>query len=144
MRRDSFLQFGKSILRLSSGLLRAILFCLLICMWFVYPVFGATRYSSPDIKVDNYNGSPTLFVSGKPEFPMFLYRNEIGERGAALFRQAGFIFYSSIKARGVIALGWTGDKQFDFTVIDNLLKRFAERVPDGYYMPRIYVNAPTW
>lgn len=37
-----------------------------------------------------------------------------------------------------------GDHRFEYTKIDKVLKGFAERLPDRYWLPRVHLYAPKW
>ena len=87
---------------------------------------------------------PTFFVKDKPQPGMFHFSEEIPEHYAREFRKAGFIFYSSIDKFGFLDLGWKSDGVFDFTRHDRVISLFAERIPEGYLLPKIHMWAPEW
>lgn len=108
---------------------------------------GQTRpVTEHTFQIRDHNGAPTFFLDGRPEFPMLLFQCVLTEREPAILRSAGVRLYSfngNTNAFGM-SLGWIGENQFDYTECDTALRAFAERVPDGYCIPRVLLHAPVW
>ncbi|WP_262675526.1 hypothetical protein [Paenibacillus sp. J5C2022] len=98
----------------------------------------------PAFQIGTHNGAPALFVNSEPEFPMFLFEQEISAQDAAVFQDAGVKLYSFIEKTSFLDLGWTGPGQQDFTTVDGVMDIFAGRVTDGYALPRLHLWAPEW
>jgi len=94
------------------------------------------------ITIEQYNSMPTFFINGKPQPGMFHFSEGIPEHYATEFRKAGFILYSCIDKGYFLDLGWEGDGVFDFTRHDKVISTFAERIPDGYLLPKIHLWTP--
>jgi len=75
---------------------------------------------------------------------MFLFEQEISERDAGVFQDAGVKLYSFIEKTSFLDLGWVGPGQQDFTTIDQVMNIFSSRVTDGYALPRLHLWAPDW
>lgn len=100
--------------------------------------------TAPSFRLGDHNGAPALFVNDRPEFPMFLFEQEISERDAQAFQAAGVKLYSFIEKTSFLDLGWVGNRQQDFSTIDRVMKTFSDRVPAGYALPRLHLWAPKW
>ena len=95
--------------------------------------------------IQNHQGAPTFFKSGKPIFPLLFWQTEIQERDAQAFFNAGveiFSFFRSIPHYDHPY--WTGEGQYDFSRIDAAIRDFHRQLPRAYCIPRIYVSAPDW
>ncbi|MCQ6557611.1 S-layer homology domain-containing protein [Paenibacillus mendelii] len=97
-----------------------------------------------DLRIGTYGGAPALLVNGEPEFPMFLFEQEISEQDAQVFQDANVKLYSFIEKTSFLDLGWIGPGQQDFSTIDRVMQTFVERVPKGLALPRIHLWAPQW
>ncbi|BBH25037.1 hypothetical protein Back11_64000 [Paenibacillus baekrokdamisoli] len=97
-----------------------------------------------DMHIGNYGGAPALFVNGKPEFPMFLFEQEISQHDGQVFHDANVKLYSFIEKTSFLDLGWIGPGQQDFSTIDRVMQTFVDRVPEGLALPRIHLWAPSW
>ncbi len=106
--------------------------------------FQAQSIAPPTFEIKNHNGAPALFINNQPEFPMFLFEQEISERDANVFQDAKVKLYSFIEKTSFLDLGWTGPGQQDFTTIDEVMNIFTGRVTDGYALPRLHLWAPEW
>ncbi|BBH25039.1 hypothetical protein Back11_63840 [Paenibacillus baekrokdamisoli] len=105
---------------------------------------GQEPPETQDMRIGTYGGAPALFVNGEPEFPMFLFEQEISERDADVFQDANVKLYSFIEKTSFLDLGWIGPGQQDFSTIDRVMKTFVDRVPSGLALPRIHLWAPQW
>lgn len=114
--------------------------CLAVCL--VNP-FSMGTASASGLTVGQHQGAPAIFIDGKPEFPMFLFEEEISQRDADAFQTAGVQLYSFIKLGKFLDLGWKPTGQ-DFTDIDGVMQTFTSRVAQGYALPRIHLWAPEW
>lgn len=121
------------------NILRQTIAVALICI-----AYMALEVDAGVVTIRPHSGMPTFFVDQKAEAPMALFEQEICEKDAESFRKAGFLFYSFIEKHSVLDLGWTAPDQYDYSVIDRVLAVTTQRVPDGYFLPKIYVWAPQW
>ena len=94
--------------------------------------------------VDEHLCAPAITVDGVPEFPMFLFQEEIQAADAAAMEAAGVEFFSFIDKGVFLNLGWTGPQQQNFADLDRVMQTFASRVDEGYALPRIHLWAPDW
>lgn len=96
------------------------------------------------VTISEHNGAPAFFVDGKPEFPLFLFEQEILDKDAYEFKKAGFKFYSCIELTKQLEIGWVGDYEFDTSAAVRVVNDFHKRNDQGYIMPRIHLYAPKW
>lgn len=109
-------------------------------------------------EVKLYNSKPTLFIGGKPHFPMaFLsyypkqYRykrmHEAGMNFFSLSITLGDGFYAGYR-QGKVSLGkkgiWDAPGKIDYDLFDQSILEIVEVAPDAYIFPRIYCDAPGW
>lgn len=56
--------------------------------------------------------------------------------------------HKSLKEKGIkihsftLSLGWNGDDEYDYTLTDTLLENLYRTIPDAYFLPRVFVDAP--
>ena len=105
-----------------------------------------------------YNGKPTVFVNGKPYFPMafisyypkqFRYKRtrESGIRFFSLSITLGDRFvaaYRKSKVRLDKKGIWDGPDQIDFNLLDKSINEILEVAPDAFVFPRIFCDSPSW
>lgn len=98
------------------------------------------------VTVGAHHGAPALIVDGKPEFPVLIFQTVLTEKEPPALRSEGFRVFSLVGNDAVFGMstGWVGDGQYDYRECDAALRTFAERVPDGYCIPRVLVSAPAW
>lgn len=126
-------------------MIRKLNFILLACVFLLSAMMNGVSAKAKDgFEIKDYKGAPALFIDGEPEFPMFLFEQEISQRDADAFQQAGVKLYSFIEKTSFLDLGWVGPGQQDFTVMDRVMQTFADRVQTGYALPRIHLWAPQW
>jgi beta-galactosidase len=109
-------------------------------------------------EVKPYNGKPTLFIGGKPCFPMafisyypkqFRYKNmwNTGMKFFSLSITLGDGFYGAYR-NGKVKLDkkgiWDAPGQIDFNILDQSIGEILAVAPDAYIFPRIYCDAPGW
>jgi len=83
--------------------------------------------------VSTYRGIPALFLDGQPVPPIVAY---VGPDYVGSFRDAGIRLYTF----SVPGVWWTGPDQYGFDAIDAYLAGYVTRIPDGLFMPRIYLG----
>lgn len=98
----------------------------------------------PQATIQNYHGSPGLFIDEQPLFPMILFEQEIAPKDARTFQEAGVKLYSFIEKTSFLDLGWTDDYTTDYSIMERVLSTTAQRCPNGYFLPRIHLWAPDW
>jgi len=102
-----------------------------------------------------HNGSPTLFVDGKPVYPLFYYYEtakprELTRRMIRAFAERGIHLYTSY-----VHHGWNGPGQYDPTepgpewpkdrlLIDELMRELLDVDPEALYMPRFQLKSAKW
>jgi len=84
--------------------------------------------------ISNHNGIPTLFLDGQPVPPIVAY---VGPDYVGSFKEAGIRLYTF----SVPGVWWTGPDQYDFKAVDAYLGDYVARIPEGLFMPRIYLGA---
>lgn len=94
--------------------------------------------------ISPHSGIPTLYRNAEPQPAIILFEQDITDRYADDFWSSGFQYYSSNETNRFLDLGWTGPSTFDLTAFNNALQRFAARLPDGYWLPRLHLWAPEW
>ena len=90
--------------------------------------------------VRNHNGVPALFLNDQLMSSVTAY---VGPKYVDSFREAGIKLYTF----SVPGIWWTGPDRYDFTEVDAFLTDYVARIPDGYFMPRIYLGTqghPWW
>lgn len=105
---------------------------------------GSSIATRPVFDVAEHQCAQAITVDGQPEFPMFLFQEEITAADGAAMEAAGVKFYSFIDKGVFLNLGWTGPQQQDFADLDRVMSTFASRVGDGYALPRLHLWAPDW
>ncbi|MBN1248810.1 MAG: beta-galactosidase, partial [Anaerolineae bacterium] len=80
-----------------------------------------------------HQGIPTLFVDGDPVPPIVAY---VGPDYAGTFREAGVALYTFVVPGG----WWAGPDAYDFASLDAYLAGYVARIPEGRFMPRIYLG----
>lgn len=56
--------------------------------------------------------------------------------------------HATLKEKGIkihsftLSLGWIGDKEYDYTLTDTLLENLYNTIPDAYFLPRVFMDAP--
>ncbi len=91
------------------------------------------------------DGLPTLCKDGKPFYPLAFWQHEIADPDISAFRQAGVRIFTCFASEPYFEHPyWVGENEYDFSYYDAALNRFAELVPDGFIIPRIFVAAPYW
>ena len=98
----------------------------------------------PLCAVKEHNGSPAVFINGKPT-AFFIYSQvpEPDAKHIQQFAKIGVHLYELI-TKDWKNFGWQGEGKFDFTPFDSTVQRLLEADPEGYFFPRIYVEAPPW
>ncbi len=109
-------------------------------------------------QIKQYNGKPTLFVDGKPYFPMaYLSYYPVQSRYKAM-RDAGIRFFSlsitlgdrfyGAYRNGKVKLGkkgiWDAPGVIDFAIFDKSIREILDVAPDAFIFPRIYCDSPSW
>ncbi|RPJ46180.1 MAG: hypothetical protein EHM21_08860, partial [Chloroflexi bacterium] len=88
-----------------------------------------------------HQGIPTLFFNGHPiPTPIAAY---VGPCYTSTFHQAGIQLYTFY----IYGTWWLGPGQYDFAPVDNFLRDYLAKIPNGYFMPRIDLSAqgyPWW
>lgn len=95
----------------------------------------------PKAEIKELNGSPALFINGKPFFPMIYSQvPHIDEKHALQFSKAGIKLYE-------INYGlarWEGEGKFDFSEFDDIVLNLLRVDPDAYFFPRLWLEPPQW
>lgn len=121
-------------------------------------VHGQTRPSgSGQAEVRSHNGVPTMFVNGRPTFPIAMVPiDDFPTQVCREFGDAGVDLYSHIiwNWRSITPGSdeplsepnkwWLGPGRYDFDKVDRRLEAVLAGNPDGYLFPRIKLNPPDW
>lgn len=100
----------------------------------------------PKAEIKELNGSPALFINGKPFFPMIYSQiPRIDEKHAEQFSKAGIMLYEINDVLGdFIRKGWKGKDEFDFSEFDDIVFKLLRTNPDAYFFPRLWLEPPDW
>ncbi len=106
----------------------------------------------------HYNGKPTVFVNGKPYFPMafisyypkqFRYKRirESGIRFFSLSITLGDRFVAAYR-KGKVRLDkkgiWDSPDQIDINLLDMSVNEILDVAPDAFIFPRVFCDSPGW
>jgi hypothetical protein len=111
-----------------------------------------------EARIGPFNGAPTLFINGAPQFAMWYYQNVPPKQPEiAAFGQVGV---NVITGRLIPASpansrfyptwpdlpfgGWIGPGKYDYSEMDRIITKVLEANPDAYFVPRVAVGAPIW
>ena len=100
-------------------------------------------------EVKRHNGTPTLFINGKPHNGMAwaTYRptvevfRDFAKAGVSLYTFSGT---PTEAGYGLSNTVWTGPDTYDYSQFDQRVLTLLEADPDAYFFPRLYVHAPKW
>jgi len=110
------------------------------------------RQAKPVVaEVKPHNGAPTLFIDGKPDSAMVYMTYQPNSKYYRQFGDHGVHIYSFPSTcsrhtwQGFARQAWLapGDN-FDFSQLDEQILKILEADPEGYILPRVYVNSPDW
>lgn len=104
------------------------------------PVEPLKRVASAEVKT--WNGAPTLFIDGKPDTGLMLWRHAKG--GAAEFADFREADIHLIQPDLPIGWAWKSDGTLDQKRIDEVFAEIIRGNPDALIMPRIHVHGPAW
>lgn len=96
----------------------------------------------PTAEVKLLNGAPTLYINGKPDTGLMIWRHAAkGEGTFSDFRQAGINL-----VQPDLGLSWAFkyDGSFDRERVDGVFNDILKGNPDALVMPRVHVHAPAW
>jgi len=100
----------------------------------------------PMTHVRRHRGKPAFFLDGqpytKPVFETYVpeakYFRQFAEAGTDVFS------FSTNLGDGFAAPTWLGPDQWDFTQLDDIVRRVLVANPGGLIMPRILLSTPDW
>ena len=109
-------------------------------------------------QLKKYKGKPTVFINGKPYFPLaylsqfpeqFRYKNmrDSGIRFIGCYISLGDRFpglYKNQKVRLDKYNIWYAPGKVDYEIFDRSINEILEIAPDAYLLPRISCNSPSW
>ena len=100
-------------------------------------------------EVKRHNGTPTLFINGKPHNGMAWATYRPTVEVFRDFAQAGVSLYTfsgtpTEAGYGLSKTVWTGPDTYDYSQFDQRVLMLLEADPDAYFFPRLYVHAPKW
>ncbi len=100
----------------------------------------------PRAEIKDLNGSPALFINGKPFFPMIYSQiPHIDEKHAEQFTKAGIQLYEINFVLGdFVRLGWKGEGLYDFSEFDRIIFNLLRVNPEAYFFPRLWLEPPGW
>ncbi|MBC7328355.1 beta-galactosidase, partial [bacterium] len=100
----------------------------------------------PKAEIRDLNGSPALFINGKPFFPMVYSQIPfIDEKHVQQFTKAGIELYEINHVLGeFIRRGWKGPGKYDFSEFDDLIFKLLRVNPNAYFFPRLWLEPPDW
>ena len=96
-----------------------------------------------------HNGTPTLFINGRPHNGMTWAT--YGPKADVFrdFTQAGITLYTfaatpTESGYGLSRTAWTAPGEYDFSQLDERALMLLLENPNAYFFPRLYVHAPKW
>jgi formylglycine-generating enzyme required for sulfatase activity len=96
----------------------------------------------PEVEVKSFNGAPTLFINGKPNTGLMLWRHAAkGAAEFADFRESGIHL---IQPDLPLIWVWKADGTLDLARIDGVMKEIIGANPDALVMPRVHMHQPGW
>ncbi len=100
----------------------------------------------PRTSVALHLGKPTFFLDGAP-FTSPVFETYVPE--SRYFRQLAGVgcrvfSFSTNLAAGFRPATWIGPDRWDFSDLDTLAHRVLDARPDGYIMPRVFLETPDW
>jgi len=115
----------------------------------IEPVVGKVKVKGregtvkpPKAEVKDHNGSPAVWINGKPVFAVVY--SDVGSpsiKHARRFRAAGVHLYEQCSAG---SLGWLESGEQDFSSVDHSIMTLLEGDPDAYFFPRVWLEPPDW
>jgi hypothetical protein len=84
-----------------------------------------------------HNGIPSLYLDDQPIPPVMAFA---GPSHTGTFRQAGITFFTY----GVPGTWWVGPDEYDFSVVDQWIQEYVARIPNGFFMPRVFPQVSAW
>ena len=85
-------------------------------------------------------GGPRLFVNGEEVYP-FMASSTHFYPTIGNFKAAGIsLIHPTLGMRAA----WTGQNQYDWTLLDTFLGHLLELFPGAYFLPRVQLNTPDW
>jgi beta-galactosidase len=108
-------------------------------------------------EIKQYVGNPTMFINGRPQFPMAYmsyfprqtWYQQIGDHNVHMYSLSLTLTnkwfnrakqHVSHKIHGI----WLAPDKIDFAVIEKALAEILEVDPNAYIFPRIYCDSPSW
>jgi len=100
-------------------------------------------------EVKRHNGTPTLFINGRPHNGMAWATYHPTVEVFRDFAKAGVTLYTfsgtpTEAGYGLSKTVWTGPDTYDYSEFDQRVLMLLEANPDAYFFPRLYVHAPKW
>jgi len=93
----------------------------------------------PAVEIKTLNGAPTIYIDGKPDTGLMLWRHAAGgEAEFADFRQAG------VHLDLPIGWFWTAQGTIDTKQVDEVFDEILRGNPQALIMPRLHVLQPRW
>ncbi|MHB8972756.1 MAG: hypothetical protein ACYC3X_20640 [Pirellulaceae bacterium] len=91
-------------------------------------------------RVVQMSGGPQLQVAGKPMLPvLYLQGTRPVSAEYSQMARAGYSLFSL-----PLAVGWVGPGKYNYADTDDAMLAALEGAPDGYFIPRVDVSAPSW
>ena len=99
--------------------------------------------------VCRHNGTPTLFIDGKPHSGMTYAAYGPSVKVFHDFAQAGVDLFTfpatpTEAGYGLSKTTWIAPGQYDFSQLDQRVMMVLEANPRAYFFPRLYLHAPKW
>lgn len=106
----------------------------------------ARKSELPLAEIKELNGSPCLFINGKPFFPMIYSQiPHPDEKHSHQFAKAGVELYEINDTLGFIHTScWEGKDKYDFSRLDNLVLNVLKSNPKAYFLLRLWLEPPEW
>jgi len=109
----------------------------------------ARKAGKTNAAVKMHNGTPTLFINGKPHNGMMYTAYGPSVEVFRDFAKAGINLFSfsatpTESGYGLARTAWTAPGVYDFSQLDERVGMVLQANPNAYFFPRLYVHAPKW
>lgn len=110
---------------------------------------AARKPGATTATVKPHNGTPMLFINGRPHNGMMYTAYGPSVEVFRDFAGAGIDLFSfsatpTESGYGLARTAWTAPGVYDFSQLDERVQMVLEANPNAYFFPRLYVHAPKW
>jgi len=96
----------------------------------------------PSVEIRPLNGAPTVFINGKPDTGLMLWRH--AAKGEAEFRDFAVAGVHLIQPDLPLMWVWSSDNSINTNKVDEVLGTILSANPKALIMPRVHMHQPYW